>query len=147
MRLRHIALLVPLLAGCYTYRPVGSATPPNGHLVRLSLTDAGTANLAAELGPSVVAVDGRLMNDSGDAYLLAVSDSRKRNGIEMGWQGEQISISKSLISTIQERKFSRTRTMLVSAGLIAGIFIARDAFWGPGGVFGGAPPGPGPGPR
>lgn len=147
MRLRHIAFLLPLLAGCYVYKPVGMTSPPNGRNVRLTLTDAGTANLAAELGPSIEAVGGRFTSDSGDAYLLAVSDTRKRNGVEIDWRGEQVSISKSLVATLQQREFSRTRTAAVTAGVIAGIVVAVDAFLGSVSTFGGAPPKPGPGPR
>jgi predicted NBD/HSP70 family sugar kinase len=113
----------------------------------LTLTDAGTANLAAELGPSVAAVGGRLVNDSGDAYVLALSESRKRNGMEIDWRGEQVAINKSLVASIQQRQFSRTRTAFVGAGLIGGVLLARQILWGPGGVFGGSSPGPGPGPR
>ena len=51
MRVCSIALLVPLLAGCYVYSPVSAASSPAGIPVRLTLTDAGTANLAPELGP------------------------------------------------------------------------------------------------
>ena len=138
---------MPLLAGCYVYRPVGTAVPPAGHQLRLTLTDAGTATLAPQLGPSVEAVGGRLIQDSADAYVLSVVETRKRNGVEMSWLGEQVSISKSVVATVHRREFSRTRTALVTLGLTAGIAGAREAFWGPGGVFGGPKPGPGPGPR
>lgn len=147
MRIRHIPILVPLMAGCYVYSPVRTDSPPTGLPVRLTLTDAGTANLAAELGPSVEAVGGRLVNDSGEAYVLALSESRKRNGMEIDWRGEQVSISKSLVASIQQRQFSRSRTAFVTAGLVGGILLARQIFWGPGGVFGGAAPGGNPGPR
>jgi len=147
MRVCCIAVLVPLVAGCYVYNPVSTATPPAGIPIRLTLTDAGTANLAAELGPSVEAVGGRLVNDSGEAYVLALSESRKRNGLEIDWRGEQVSISKSLVANIQQRQFSRTRTFFVAAGLITGIVVARQTLWGVGGVFGSDRPGGGGGPR
>lgn len=143
----RLFFLVPLLAGCYVYKPVGTSVPPAGHELRLTLTDAGTATLAPQLGPSVVAVGGKLIEDSSEAYVLSVVETRKRNGVEMSWLGEQVSIAKSVVATVQRREFSRTRTALVTIGTIAGIFAAREAFWGPGGVFGGPKPGPGPGPR
>lgn len=147
MRLRHTAILVLLLAGCYVYAPVGMGPPPTGRPVRLTLTDAGTVNLASELGPSVEAVGGKLIGNTADAYVLALSDSRKRNGIEIDWRGEQVSISKSLVATVQQRQFSRGRTALVAGGVVAAMLVARQTLWGPGGVFGSASPGPGPGPR
>ncbi len=147
MRIRYISILVALSAGCYVYSPVNTARSPTGLPVRLTLTDAGTANLAAELGPSVEAVGGRLLNDSGESYVLALSESRKRNGVEIDWRGEQVSISKSLVANIQQRQFSRTRTGVLTAGVIGAIVVARRIIWGPGGAFGGDRPGPGPGPR
>ncbi|HMI43217.1 MAG TPA: hypothetical protein VK516_06300 [Gemmatimonadaceae bacterium] len=147
MRFGHIALLVPLLAGCYVYQPVTTASPPTGRPVRLTLTDAGTANLASELGPAVEAIGGKLIDNTADSYVVALSESRKRNGTEIDWRGEQVSISKSLVAGIQQRQFSRARTAVVAGGVIAVLLVARQALWGPGGVFGGGPPGPGPGPK
>ena len=143
----RLALLIPLLTGCYVYRPLGTASPPAGHQLRLTLTDAGTANLAAQLGPSVTAVGGTLVEDSASAYVLSVVETRKRNGVETSWLGERVSIPKSVVATVDRREFSRTRTALVTVGTVVGIVAARAAFWGPGGVFGGPKPGPGPGPQ
>ncbi len=147
MRTRYISFLVPLVAGCYVYSPVRTNSPPTGLPVRLTLTDSGTANLAAELGPSVEAVGGRLLSDSADAYVVALSESRKRNGMEIDWRGEQVAINKSLVASIQQRQFSRSRTALVTAGLLGGVILSRQILWGPGGVFSGGSPGGGPGPR
>ncbi|MEO8579533.1 MAG: hypothetical protein ABI469_04735 [Gemmatimonadales bacterium] len=147
MQLRHNLFLVPLLAGCYVYEPVVTTSTPTGQPVRLTLTDAGTANLAAQLGPSVEAVGGRMLSDSGDAYLLALSESRKRNGMEIDWRGEQVTIAKSLVANMQQRQFSPTRTGFLSAGVIGALVLLERAFWGPGGVFGGGPPGGGGGPK
>jgi hypothetical protein len=147
MQLRYTFLLVSLLAGCYQYEPIVTTSSPIGQPVRLTLTDSGSVNLAAELGPSVEAVGGKLLDDSGNSYLLALSESRKRNGVEIDWRGEQVSIPKSLIAGIQQRQFSPTRTSFLSAGVIAALVVLERAFWGPGGVFGGGPPGPGGGPK
>ena len=146
--LRRLTLLLPLLlAGCYVYRPVTGTVPPPGERVRLTLTDAGTADLAAQLGPSTVELSGQLVYDSADAYLISVLGTRARSGIEAGWRGEQVTVPRSLVAHVEQRHFSRTRTVLMSVGAIVAVIAAREAFWGPGGVFGGAPPGSGPGPR
>lgn len=147
MQFRYIFFFVPLLAGCYQYEPVQTTSSPVGQPVRLTLTEAGSVNLAAELGPSVEAVGGRLLGDSGSAYVVALSESRKRNGMEIDWRGEQVSISKSLVADIRKRQFSPTRTGLLSAGVVTALVVLERAFWGPGGVFGGGPPGPGGGPK
>lgn len=147
MQLRRIFFLVPLLAACYEYEPLATASSPIGQPVRLTLTEAGSVNLAAELGPSVEAIGGKLVSDSGNAYLVSLSESRKRDGIEIDWRGEEVSISKSLVAVIQQRQFSPTRTAFLSAGLVTALVALERAFWGPGGVFGGGPPGTGQGPK
>lgn len=147
MRLRHTLFLVPFLAGCYVYQPVTSAVVPTDRSVRLTLTEAGTVNLAPELGPSVVAVAGKLVNVSPDAYVVGLTDTRRRNGLEVDWRGEQVTIPRSLIASLQQRQFSRGRTAAVTVGLIAALIAAQQAFLGDVSIFGGGNPGPGPGPR
>lgn len=145
---RATLLLIPLVAGCYVYRPVVTGTVPvTADRVRFTLNDAGTAGLASQLGPSTVELSGRLISDSADAYLVSVLKTVGRNGIEADWRGEQVTVPRAFVTRVDERRFSRTRTALMVAGAVTAALAAREAFWGPGGIFGGAPPGPGPGPR
>jgi hypothetical protein len=144
---RSSLFLIPLLAGCYVYQPVANPRPPAGEHVRLTLTDSGTANLAAQLGPSTVALSGRYLADSAGSFLVSVLGTRRRGGVESDWGGEQVAIPRSLVAGMERRTFSRTRTIITGVAVVVAALVAREAFWGPGGVFGGAPPGPGPGPR
>jgi hypothetical protein len=145
---RRSTLVLPLLlAGCYVYRPMTGTTPPTGDRIRLTLTDAGTANLAAQLGPSTTELSGRVVHDSADAYLISVLGTRGRNGMEADWRGEQVAVPRSLVAHMEQRHFSRTRTVLMGVGTVVAILGAREAFAGPGGIFGGAPPGGGGPPR
>jgi hypothetical protein len=147
MQLRRFLWIVPLLAGCYEYQPVTTASAPTGEPIRLTLTDAGSADLAPSLGPSMEEVAGKLLNSSGDAYVVALSESRKRNGMEIDWRGEEVSISKSLVASVQLRKFSATRTTFLTAGIVGALVILQKSFWGSGSMFGGGPPGRGPTPQ
>jgi hypothetical protein len=87
------------------------------------------------------------MEENPNVYVISVVETRKRNGIEQGWLGEQVEIAKPVVATVQRREFSRSRTALVTVGTIAAMVAVRAALWGPGGVFGGANPGPRPGPQ
>jgi hypothetical protein len=142
-----LILLIPLVAACYVYRPVAGPVPPTADRVRFTLTDAGTADLATQLGPSTVELSGKLVDDSADAYVVAVLGTRARNGVEADWRGERVTVPRSLVAHMEQRRFSRSRTVLMAVGTIAAALVAREAFWGPGGVFGGSPPGGGGGPR
>ena len=147
MRITKFSLLLVLLAGCYSYRPLTTAAPVPGRQIQLALTDSGTANMAALLGPSTGFVAGRLVSDSAQTYLVSVDETRKRNGSFTDWQGENVSIPRSYVAGIQERQFSASRTAVVGVGAVAILVGLRSALWGTGGVFGGAKPGPTPGPR
>lgn len=145
---RSLLLALPVVVGCYTYQPIVVGTlPPTREPVRLTLTDSGAVSLASQLGPATEAVAGRLSADSAGAYVLSVLSTRRRGGPEIDWRGEHVAVPRGLIARAEQRRFSRKRTLLASIGVVVAAALAREAFWGPGGAFGGAPPGGGPAPR
>jgi len=119
---RPLALAcVALLAGCYEYVPSGSPASLMQRRVQLTLTDSGAVVLASRIGPSVEALDGTLVGDSSGTYLVSMLVTRARNGTESDWRGERIGVPHLLVSSLQERRFSPTRTAL--AGGIAAVGI------------------------
>jgi hypothetical protein len=146
-RVTRSLVLLPLVTACYVYRPVRGTTPVGGDRVRLILTDSGAVSLASQLGPATEEVSGRVLGDTAGAYIVSVLETKRRGGAESDWKGEHVMVPRILIARAEERRFSRTRTVLASLALVAVTVGAREAFWGPGGVFGGAPPGGGPPPR
>jgi hypothetical protein len=142
-RTRAMWLSFPLVAGCYVYRPVSGPLSSARERVRLELTDSGAVTLASQLGPATEEISGRVLGDSAGAYVVSVLGTRKRGGAELDWKGEQVAVPRALVARAAERRFSRRRTAIASLALVAATFGARQAFWGPGGVFGGAPPGGG----
>jgi hypothetical protein len=146
-RATRAILVLPLIAGCYVYRPVTSAAPAGQDRVRFTLTDSGAVVLASELGPATEEVSGRVVQESAGAYVLSVLATRRRGGAETDWRGEQVVVPRILVARTEERRFSRKRTGIAIAGVIVAAVVAREAVWGPGGAFGGAPAGGGPGPR
>jgi hypothetical protein len=129
------------------YRPVSETAPVATDRVRLTLTDSGAVSLASQLGPATEEVQGRVVTDSAGAYVVSVLGTRRRGGAETDWKGEQVVVPRIFVARAQQRSFSRGRTAIAALGVVAAMIVAREAFWGPGGVFGGAPPGGGPGPR
>src|SRR5919108_2382244 len=140
-------LLVTLLAGCHRYEPVTAATVARGSSVAVSLTDYGTANLGRLLGMGVGTIEGSLLAASDSSYTLSVQLVRQRNGVETPWRGEQVTIPRSDVAEIRQRRFARGRSALATLAVIAAAGGAVDTFIGTG--SGGQPPGgdPGPGPR
>lgn len=132
-----------LLAGCYGYVPAATTAPEPGREVRVSLTDGGTAGLAAVVGPGVVALDGRVVASADSALTLALTGTTRRNGVEDPWRGERVVVRRDHVASLAERTFSRGRTAAAGAGFLAlGTFLYKvlgDAIGGSGGRRGGGP--------
>ena len=147
MRVRRLAvLLIAAFAACHRYEPVTAATVERGANVSVSLTDFGTANLGRLLGMGVGTVEGELTSLSDSALTIAVQLVRQRNGIETFWKGEQVTIPRSDVAEIRQRRFSKGKSAVATVAVIAAAVGAVEAFIGTG--SGGSPPGGGgPGPR
>jgi len=131
---RSAALLLVLLGGCYGYYPSTSPTPA-GHDVEITLTDSGAVALARQVGPSAEAIRGRLSTDSGSNLVLAVTGVRQRDGNDVDWKGERVAIPRPLAAKVTERRFSRARTVLFTAGIAISAIAIRQAFSGDGFSF------------
>ena len=138
-----LGLITAVLSGCYEYLQVPVTPNLAGHEVQLSITDSGSLVLAPQVGYGIEAVDGKLISDSDMRYQVAVTSIRRRDGQESDWNGESVNIPHSLVSTIMERRFSRSRSTLFAAATTIAMVVARRAFGGTGGatVPGGSPGG------
>ena len=146
--IRAIAvLLFASLTGCYAYRPATTDALRSGQRVQLILSEAGTRDLAATLGPSTSTVSGRIVADSAGALLVSVRGTRTLTDREADWAGEHVLIPRPLIAELQQRQFSRSRTAVAAIVAVAAGLLAREAFVGPGSAFGGSGPGGIPGHR
>jgi hypothetical protein len=107
------------LSACYSNVPIQLSTAqPNTKLV-VALTDAGSDSLARYLGPGVETVGGKLLQNTDAGVSLAVTQVTMRSGAEQFWKGETVALPKYSIGTVQERKLSKPRTLLLSAAIVA----------------------------
>jgi len=118
--------------GCYGYYAPVTADL-SGRRIQTSLTDAGSAALAPRLGRDIETVEGTLQEDSAGFYLLSVLETTRRDGVESDWRGEQVPISHNFVSTVKERRFSRSRTALFVVLSAAGMIATKQAFGAGGG--------------
>ena len=130
-----LAAAVPVLSGCYGYYASPNANAVVGRRVQLALSDSGSVMLASQLGPSSNAVEGRLLADSGNLFLLSVVGVQRRDGNGSEWKGEQVAIPHPFVTTVAERRFSIGRTALASVLTGVALVAAQQAFSGLG--FGG----------
>lgn len=143
--MKRISLVVLLPAlGCYAYVPAVPGGSLTDREVQLSLTDSGAVVMAPLVGPSIATVDGRLIRDSSETYLLNVTGTARRDGVEMEWRGERIAVPRVLVTSVATKQFSRGRTLLFGALTTGALVAIADAFVGGGGatVPGRTPTGP-----
>jgi len=125
---RGLGLVGVLLAleGCYRFVPVATPEPLPGSYVAAALTDAGSSELAQYLGLNIASVGGRLVRSSPEDLQISVFTVAARDGQETFWKGEMVTLPRRLISSIQERKFSTSRSGFVATlGLVAGVGLLR----------------------
>jgi hypothetical protein len=130
-----LAVASVLLVGCYTLVPTGGVAPEVGMGVALDINDAGRVALGGSMGPEIAQVEGQLLQNDTTDYLVAVETLRLLRGGEQQWKGEKVHIKSSYVSTMYERRFSRGRTVVVTAVAVGAVaLIAGRSLLGSGKV-------------
>lgn len=140
MRASIVVAITCLAGGCYDYNPLTTPSPELGTYVAVTLTDAGTQELARYLGPNVFVVRGRYVGNSDQAVLVSVSSVELVRGDEIDWAGERVALPNDAIASVQVRQLSKRRSALLVGVGITGLVATTAAFALSGG---GTPPGGG----
>jgi hypothetical protein len=116
------AFLMGVASGCYVYSPA-PASPGNGVQLVLRLNDRGRVALGDSIGPTGQEVEGKVVGTSDSAVSLSVARVGYLNGQSNRWNGEHLTVSRSLFDRATERRFSPGRTWLTVAAA-AGAMVA-----------------------
>jgi len=125
-------MLVLLIVGCYTYRPLPSTPPETGSRVSAELTDQGSIEMTSQLGPGVTQVQGEVLPSDSIALRLAILTTANNRGIESDWQREQVAIPVNALGRLEQRKFSVSQTALAGGLAITGLYAMYRLLGGPG---------------
>ena len=109
-----------LVGGCYTLQPSRGSAPPVGTTVAFDVNDAGRVALGGTIGPEISQIEGRLLNNGTEDYLIAVSTVRLLRGGEQVWSGEQVRIKSEYVGSAYERRFSRARSVALGSAVLGG---------------------------
>jgi hypothetical protein len=121
------AAALGLNAGCYSYAPVATAEAPPGKEIRVTLSEQGAAELARFLGPRAASLEGRVVTRSDSGVTLSVTTITRANGVEETWPGDQVAIPRAAVAAAQARRVARTRSLLLTAAIIAGGILVGAA--------------------
>jgi hypothetical protein len=113
-----VAALQLLSTACYAYTPVNT-TPPAGAQVALEVTDEGRIALSDKIGPGVVRLEGTLAGEEGDELLVYASAVSQVRGYITDLGGVRVRLPKRYVTRMDERRLSRTRSLLVVGGVVA----------------------------
>ena len=136
-----VTLAAQLTLGCYSTMPVASASVGPRDVV-LEITDRGRVDLDGALGASPLRVTGRLTALTDSTYTLTVREVETMRGETATWQGEAVTLRRSSVGLVQERRFSRGRTALVVLGAVGAVvaFVITRSLLSSGGNDTDAPP-------
>lgn len=127
-----VAIGIPLTS-CYTLEPVRGVAPSPGSQVAVDVNDAGRVALGGAMGPTIAQVEGRLIERDSSHYLIAVSGVQLLQGGEQVWSGERVTLSSDYVTTVYERRFSKSRTVVASGAAIGtlAVILAKSLFVSP----------------
>jgi hypothetical protein len=126
-----------LVTSCYTLQPVRGTVPEPGNVIGLDITDVGRVALGGAMGPEISRIEGRLVRSDQSEFVVGVLAIQLLRGGEQIWHGETVHVKREYVSSIYERRFSKSRSIIagaVGAGLVAalatqtlrGVFAAED---------------------
>jgi hypothetical protein len=138
-------ILLALVAGCYSYQPIETPAPALRTRVQADLTDAGSVQMASQIGPGISSVRGEVIESDSQAVLLALTSVVGRNEQEVFWAGEQVRIPLTSVARLQQRRFAASKTMVFGGAFLGSLLLAVEAFTGPGSGGGGGGSGGGSG--
>lgn len=124
--------LIVALSACYTYRPLPSPEPAPGDRVSAQLTMEGSRELAGQIGPDVLHVEGDVLGLDSTGLNLEVREIESYRGIRSGWGGERLHVPRQAVAGMQQRKLSVGGTGLLAGVLTAGLYAVYRVLGGPG---------------
>ena len=129
-RVRRVMLagFLSFQLGCYTAVPItGEATRP-GTRVHVDLTDAGTVDMAREVGPRIRTLMGDVATVTDGELVVAMRSVTDVRGIESYWTGEQVTVPRRDIAALKERRLSRQKTTMFTVAILVGLVLTARSF-------------------
>jgi len=136
------AVLCITMPACYSYVPVASRTPTQGAMLGMSLSEPVDVRLAGLTANDVVQLRGELIRMDASEVAVSATWLRSRNTFEFPGAGETVTVPRSSIIEITEKRFSFAKTGLFTAAILGVALLIQGAFHplGGGGSNGGGGP-------
>jgi len=128
-----LILAACVTTACYNYAPLATPTPEPGTSVAVTLSDAGSDQLARYLGPDAFVVRGRYVGNDERGLLLSVTEVERRRGWAESWAGETVALPDHDIAALEVRRLAKGRSFLLAgAGVVGVVAVGTIALTGGG---------------
>jgi hypothetical protein len=121
------------ITACYTYAPVIGGPPSPGDDVRVQLAQEPASRISEMTGRSVRSLEGKVFRVEPDSLVLEVGWGAVYAGTILEGRRDTLAFHERELLEIDRRAFSRGRTALVGAALVAAIVFAVRGLSGGGG--------------
>lgn len=128
-------LAVQGLTGCFRYVPA-PVQPAAGTRFAVEVTDEGRVALAGALGPGIIRVEGVLVADEPDAFVIDAAMVTQLRLRPTSVDNIRVRVAKAHVERAEQRQLSRRRTLL----LVGGAAVAVVSFFVSKGWFGRSTP-------
>ena len=127
-RVARLAAVI-LSIGCSRYVELGSVSPDPGGDARLTLAMRSSEVTYGPIGSAVRQIEGKIVSVSDSTIGVAVTGVTRSTGFSESWSGQQVSVARSNVTSIEAKQLSMPRTLgtlgaFVAAGLVAHSAIA-----------------------
>lgn len=138
LRLRVAALVaaasVPLLAGCFSYRPLASTTVPPKTQIRFVFTADGARALRDAAGFELRQLDGVVVRTVGDSAVVVRPDAIvTMDGDALPWRRGELLVPWRTVDRPQQRVVDKRRTRGFVAAMTAAftgvVYFALKSVW------------------
>jgi len=137
-------LLLPALAGCYTYTVVTPDRVKPGQDVRARLRAEASDQLTQLLGADASLLEGELIAHEENELVLFVPAATRQVGFHSETLKQRVRVPESSVLLLERRQLDRTRTTLMAAAVGLGVgAIAWNALSGQAGANTATGPGDG----
>jgi hypothetical protein len=142
--IRVAAAAILACCGCDSYATLAAEPRAVGTDVRVTLVDGSSFALNQELGGSARAVTGHLREVTDSSLVVAVTDVTRLDGADDRWNGESVTIPRSGVETLEQKKTAIGRSVAIGVAIVGGALLLGNAL-GNGQAVGSRNPGPGQG--
>ena len=143
-RLAVCAAALPVVAGCYSTRPIRDLNGiPSGERVVVTLTSGGTDALTQMVGPQVRQLEGDLVSAASDSLELRLLRTTREDDRSEPWQRQRVRVARTQVDNVEQRRLDRTRSWLMAGAVVAGVVLLGlvvNAAGGESGEVGPPPP-------